>query len=378
MNTRRRRFLQMTLAAGAVLATDAKARAALAQSLDEQKKRAPGKQILILGGTGFLGPAIVEAATARGHTLTLFNRGKTRPGLFPDIEKLRGDRDPKKDEGLKALEGRKWDVVFDDCGYYPRMVRASAELLAPNVKQYVYISSVSAYANFEKEGADETAPVGTMTDPTVEDMGKDYVNYGPLKALCEQAAEAAAPGRVANVRPGYIVGPGDHTDRFTYWPVRFTRGGTVLVPGTPSDPIQVIDVRDLAEWLIKMAEDGTTGVFNAVGPEKRLTWGETIEACKKAAGKPVETRWVPAEVLAKHMSVEEMPIWAPYEGEYRGFHTSSNERATRAGLKHRPIATIVKDTLKWYEAEPEERRSKLKAGLSAEREVEILAKIGKA
>ncbi len=378
MNTTRRRFLQSTVAAGAVLATSAQARAHAAESADAASKRPPGKKLLILGGTGFLGPAIVEAATARGHTLTLFNRGKTRPGLFPDIEKLKGDRDPDKDEGLKALEGRQWDVVFDDCGYYPRIVEASAKLLAPNVKQYIYISSVSAYANFEKEGADETAPVGTMPDPTLEKMGDNYEFYGPLKALCEQAAEAAAPGRVANVRPGYIVGPGDPTDRFTYWPVRFARGGTVLVPGAPTDPIQVIDVRDLAEWLVKMAEDGTTGVFNAVGPMKPLTWGETIEACKKAAGKPVETRWVPVSTLAQHMSVEEMPIWAPYDGAYKGFHNASNARATKAGLKSRSIETVVKDTLTWFEAQPEERRGKMRAGLAAEREVEILAKIGKA
>jgi 2'-hydroxyisoflavone reductase len=378
MNSTRRKFLQSTIAAGAVLATSAQARAQAAQSGDAAAKRGPGKKFLILGGTGFLGPAIVEAATARGHTITLFNRGKTRPGLFPDVEKLRGDRDPDKDEGLKALEGRKWDVVFDDCGYYPRMVEASAKLLAPNVKNYIYISSVSAYGSFEKEGADETSPVGTMPDPTLEKMGDNYEFYGPLKALCEQAAEAAAPGRVANVRPGYIVGPGDPTDRFTYWPVRFARGGTVLVPGAPTDPIQVIDVRDLAEWLVKVAEDGTTGVFNAVGPTNLLTWGETIEACKKAAGKPAETRWVPLATLAQHMSVEEMPIWAPYDGAYKGFHNASNARATKAGLKSRPIATIVKDTLTWWESQPEERRAKLRAGLPAEREAEILAKIGKA
>ncbi len=374
MSSTRRKFLQSTIAAGAVLATSAQTRASVART----SNRAGGKHFLILGGTGFLGPAIVEAASARGHTLTLFNRGKTRPELFPDIEKLRGDRDPDKGEGIKALEGRKFDCVFDDCGYYPRMVKASAELMAPNVKQYVYISSVSAYASFDKEGADETAPVGTMPDPTLEKMGDNYEFYGPLKALCEQAAEAALPGRVTNVRPGYIVGPGDPTDRFTYWPVRFSRGGTVLVPGNATDPIQVIDVRDLAEWLVKVAEDGTVGLFNAVGPEKKLTWGETIEACRKASGKPTEVRWTPASTLSQHMSVGEMPIWAPYEGEYLGFHSSSNARATKAGLKHRPIETIVKDTLKWFESLPEERRSKLRAGISAERETEILAKIGKA
>src|SRR6185436_15513984 len=168
-----------------------------------------------------------------------------------------GDRDPKKGEGLKALEGRKWDAVLDTSGYYPRHVKASAELLAPNIGHYVYVSSISCYAKTDVEGMDEDGALAKLDDPTVETMGKDYANYGGLKALCEQAAEAAMPGRTCVVRPGYIVGPTDPTDRFTYWPARFDKGGDVLVPGAPSDPIQVIDVRDLAEWMVLVGEQGT-------------------------------------------------------------------------------------------------------------------------
>jgi 2'-hydroxyisoflavone reductase len=204
------------------------------------------KRILILGGTGFLGPAIVEAAEKRGHTLTLFNRGKTRPGLFPHIEKRQGDRDPNKGEGIKSLETGEWDAVIDDSGYYPRMVGASARLLAPRVGQYIFISSVSAYKEPSPIGGDETAPLAVLADPLVEEMGKSFENYGGLKAACEAAAEAALPGRTTVVRPGFIVGPDDPTGRFTYWPARFDKGGEIAVPGAPTDPLQLIDVRDLA------------------------------------------------------------------------------------------------------------------------------------
>jgi len=374
MQTHRRRFLQLSLAASALAATRANV---LAQTAGTPASAKPGsgKKILILGGTGFLGPALVEAAHSRGHTVTLFNRGKTRPQLFPDIEKLRGDRDPNKDEGLKALEGRKFDAVFDDCGYYPRMVKASAELLAPNVKHYVYVSSISAYAKNDAAGADETAAVGTMEDPTLETMGNNYEYYGPLKALCEQAAEKAMPGRVANVRPGYIVGPGDPTDRFTYWPVRVDRGGTMLVPGEPSDPIQVIDVRDLAEWMVRLAENNTAGVFNACGPDKKLSWGEVLDSCKAASKSPAAFRWVKAEELER-LGVGELPIWIPPVGEYKGFHSWSNARAVKAGLTFRPIKVTTQDTLAWFKTQPEERQSKLRAGLPPEKEAEVLKSLG--
>jgi len=353
-------FLKWTLALGAVVA--------LAAPPPVKPMR-----ILILGGTGYLGPATIEAAQARGHKITMFNRGKTRPDLFPSVERLHGDRDPKKGEGLKALETGEWDVVIDNSGYYPRMVGASAELLAKRCKQYIYISSISAYKEPNPVKGDETAPLATMPDPTQENMGKNYEYYGALKALCEQAAEKAMPGRVTVVRPGYIVGPDDPTGRFTYWPVRFNKGGEVAVPGNASDPIQIIDGRDLGAWLVRLAEDRTMGAFNACGPEKTMTWGRVIEACQKASAPKSTPVWLPLEFLGKQEGLA-FPIWAPYEGDTKGFHTWSNAKAVKAGLRFRPVEETVKDTLTWYRAQEkvEKGRTKL-AGPSAEVEGKALA-----
>jgi 2'-hydroxyisoflavone reductase len=349
--------------------------AALPRSLRAQASLGDPKQlrILILGGTGFLGPAIVRAAQARGHALTLFNRGRTRTDLFPDVPRLVGNRDPDKDDGLKALEQGEWDVCFDDNGYYPRIVSASAELLKGRVGHYVYVSSISAYAKNEKEGADESEPVGTMEDPTVESMGEGYVNYGPLKALCELASEQSFPKRCTVVRPGYIVGPEDPTDRFTYWPVRAERGGEMLAPGAPSDPIQVIDARDLGEWMVHLAEHKTYGVYNSCGPAKRMTMGEMLAACKAASTNDTKLSWVDAEFLAKQEGID-LPIWAAYAGDSRGFHTWSNAAAVKAGLNFRPIAVTAKDTLAWFHTQSTERQAKLKAGISAEVEADLLRK----
>ena len=329
------------------------------------------KRILILGGTGFLGPATVEAAVARGHELTLFNRGKTRPGLFPNIETLNGDRDPDKGEGLNALRNRKWDAVIDNSGFYPRQVSASAKLLAPNVGQYIYISSISAYADNSIEGQDETGKLADTSkiDPTVEKMSNEA--YGPLKVLCEQASEAAMPRRTTIVRPGYIVGPDDPSGRFTYWPVRFDRGGEVLVPGEPSDPVQIIDVRDLGAWLITLVEQNTIGAFNAAGPKDRLAWGDLIQACRKATKTEHSVTWVDG-VWVRKKADEYFPIWAPYSGETRGFHMWKNTRAVKAGLKSRPYSETVADTLKWYKSQPENGRTKL-AGPAPEKEAQLLA-----
>lgn len=328
------------------------------------------KRILILGGTGFLGPATVEAARARGHRLTLFNRGRTRPGLFPDIEKLQGDRDPRKGDGLKALEGRQWDVVIDNSGYYPRMVAASARLLAPHVRRYIFISTESVYAENNREGLDETDKLAAMPDPASESMGPNFEYYGALKALCEQAAEEAMPGRVSVVRPGYIVGPDDPTGRFTYWPVRVDRGGEVLAPGEPSDPVQFIDVRDLGAWLVHLAEQGITGIFNAAGPARRLAMDEFLQTCRKATPRKSTLTWVSADFLEQQKL--ELPIWAPYRGDTRGFHTRSAARAIRAGLRFRPHAETVRDTLAWYKTQQEGGRTRL-AGPTAEQEAAALA-----
>jgi 2'-hydroxyisoflavone reductase len=384
MHTSRRSFLSISLAAGA---------AAIGAPALATPHRRKGLNILILGGTGFIGPDQVEAARARGHTVTLFNRGKTekaKGGIFPDVEKLYGNRDPDKPAddtkddqgdpvnpdspiGLTALKGRQWDVVIDNSGYYPRQVRASAELLAPNVKHYVFISTVSVYAEHTIPNADETAPVAKTEHETREDLRGHMEDYGPLKALCEQAVEAALPGRTTIVRPGYIVGPGDPTDRFTYWPVRVDRGGEVLVPGTPDDPIQIIDARDLGDWVIHLVENNTTGVFNAVGPRDRLPMREMLAACQAATTNDAWFTWVETSFLDANPPAPEFPIWVPPEGEYAGFASRSNARAVAAGLKFRPVADTAKATLDWFKSLPADRQAKLSQGPKPEDEQAILA-----
>ncbi len=332
--------------------------------------------MLVLGGTGLIGPALVEYAQSRGHTVALFNRGKTNTHLFPDVEKLRGDRNPDKDDGIKALEGRKFDVVFDDTGYYPRHVKASAELMAPNIGHYVFISSISCYARNDVEGMDESGELATMEDPTLETMGKNYEYYGALKALCEQAAEAAMPGKACVIRPGYIVGPGDTSNRFAYWPMRADKGGDFVVPGDPTDPIQVIDVRDLSEWMVHVAERKLIGRFNACGPEKKLEWGKVIDACVKSASKPCKPHWASLEKLGSLPRVG-FQIWAPYAGETKGFHSVSNAAAVKNGMRFRPIETIVKDTLAWCKSLPEEKQAAVFRSVPEEVEKQMLEALQK-
>jgi 2'-hydroxyisoflavone reductase len=372
MSTHRRDFLRLSLAAGACLAA---APGALARQGGEQPA-SKKLRILVFGGTGFIGPKLVAHALERGHEVTLFNRGRSNTHLFPDLEKIIGDRDPDKGEGLKGLEGKSWDVVIDDNGYYPRHVKASADLLAKaGVGHYVYVSSISAYASLAEAGLDESAPLAKLEDPTVETMGEQFQHYGGLKVLCEQAAMAAFPERCTVIRPGYIVGPGDPTDRFTYWPVRISRGGHALIPGTPDDPIQVIDVRDLGEWMVRVAEARRTGVFNACGPAKELPWGEVIAACRKACASPAEVHWVGVEELSGEQ-VPPLPIWASPEGEEGGVHTVSNRAAVAAGLTFRPIQTTVSDTLEWFVSLPEERQARLQAVLPEAEEQRILKALG--
>jgi 2'-hydroxyisoflavone reductase len=378
MQTSRRSFLSLSLAAGAAAVIGGPAMAAPARPRK-------GLNILILGGTGFIGPDEVQTAMARGHTVTLFNRGRTekrKGGMFPDVEKLYGNRDPEKraddddpasPKGLESLKGRSWDVVIDNSGYVPRIARASAELLAPNVKQYLFISTVSVYAKHDTPNADETAELATMADPTVEAMGAQYENYGALKVLCEQAVEKAMPGRATIVRPGFIVGPGDPTDRFTYWPVRVDRGGEVLVPGTPEDPVQIIDARDLGDWVISLAESNTTGVFNAVGPAGRLPMKEMMAACRAATTSESTLTWVDTQFLKERPEQADFPIWLPPTGEYAGFALRSNARAVKAGLKFRPVPDTARATLEWFKSLDQERQDKLATGPKPDDEQAILA-----
>ncbi len=327
------------------------------------------KSILVLGGTGFLGPHVVTAALARGHTVTLFNRGKTRADLFPEVEKLHGDRDGH----LEALAHRTWDAVVDPSGYVPRLVKASAELLAPSVGHYVFISTISVYARNDTVNADESAPVATIADPTSEDT---KAHYGALKALCEQAAEAAMPGRVATIRPGLIIGPGDPTGRFTHWPTRLAEGGEVLAPGDGTTPVQYIDGRDLGAWIVRVIEDRTVGTMNALGPAARVTMKRVLDECNRALGDKAQLTWVDAAFLEQH-GVEgwrDMPMWIDNHGDFAGFGTRQNTRAVRAGLAFRPIGDTARDTLAWLDTLPEDERAKARSsGIKRDQEAAVLA-----
>lgn len=323
-------------------------------------------RILILGGTVFLGRATVEAGLARGHELTLFNRGKQNADLFPAVEKLRGDRDGD----LSALKGRHWDAVIDPSGYFPRLVRASAAFLAAAADHYTFISSVSVFADFKTQGMDESAPVATIEDETVEQITGD--TYGALKALCEQAAESAFPGRTLIIRPGLIVGPHDPTDRFTYWPVRVARGGEVLAPNRPGYLTQVIDVRDLAAWTVRMVESKKTGVYNATGPDYPLTMERLLQESKQVSGSNARLTWVSEEFLQAQGATPwtEVTLWMPEAGN-EGFSTINVNKAIAAGLTFRPLSETIRDTIAWDASRPPEtvRRN----GIKPEREQAWLA-----
>ena len=346
-------------------------------------------RILILGGTGFLGPACTESALARGHHVTHFNSGLTeerrreagRPSVVPaGVEQLYGNRDPNKTaddrrtearpnapkdphspKGLSQLEGKKWDAVIDTSGFFPRMVKTSATLLAPNVKQYVFISSISVYKRTDVPNFDETAELATLADPNTEEMGKNFENYGGGKALSEKAAEAAMPGRVTNIRPGFMVGPRDTSGRFIYWPVRVSLGGEMIVPGKPEDPIQVIDVRDVAGWIIHCIENNVVGVYNATGPAKELSMKVMLEGIRAAISSRVAFEWVDFEFLEKEkVSVEKhFPLYATPVGDTAGFHRCNISRALSQGLKFRPVSETAKATLDWYKSLPAELQTKI-------------------
>lgn len=322
--------------------------------------------LLIIGGTIFLGRHLVEMALARGHRVSLFNRGQHNPELFPEIEKLRGDRNQDR----SALDSRSWDAVIDTCGYIPRAVRDLAEQLASQVNHYTFISSISVYSDYSQIGIDESAPVGTLEDPGSEEVTGE--TYGPLKALCEQAAEAAMPGRVLNIRPGLIVGPHDPTDRFTYWPWRVARGGPYVAPEHPGYLVQLIDVRDLATWTIACIERGTTGVFNATGPEQPLVLGELLDTCRAVAASDAVPVWKSAAQIAEAGAQPwlELPLWVPEGPDTRGFSQIDCRKAVGAGLRFRPIAEIVADTLDWARTRPADHT--WRAGLPAEKEQTLL------
>jgi 2'-hydroxyisoflavone reductase len=325
-------------------------------------------RILIIGGTRFLGRYLVEAALDRSHEVTLFNRGKTNPDLFPQLETILGDRE--KDVSKLTEAGRNWDAVIDVAGYIPRIVRLSAEVLKESVARYVFISSISVYDNFKQIGIDESYPVGKIQDETIEEITGE--TYGPLKALCEKAVQDIYGERTLIIRPGLIVGPHDPMDRFTYWPVRVARGGDVLAPQKPEAAIQIIDVRDLSEFTIKLIEENASGIYNATGPDYELTIGKLLEVSKQVSGRDANFMWASVEFLNQHKveAWSDMPTWIPDDEEGVGFSRVDVSKAIAAGLKFRPLEETVRDTLAWAQTRPDDHQ--WRAGLTAEREAEVL------
>ncbi len=329
------------------------------------------KSMLIFGGTSFIGPSLVPVALERGWKVTLFNRGKTNADLFPEVEKLRGDRDPNVGDGLKALEGRKFDAIIDDSGHVTRHVKASCAALADEHAFAVFVSSLSAYASHDAVGVDEDQPLAPLLAPSEDFMGEAF---GPLKALCEKEYQDAFPGRAAIVRPGLIVGNRDRSGRFGYWVGRMAKGGDVLAPGDGNDPIMIIDVRDLAEFLVTLCDHRTAGVFNAIGPDKPYTMKEIVETCAKAAEVESKITWVDGAFLEEHgvHGWTDLPVWMPQTEGLRGFHLRKNQRAIDAGLKFRPLLDTCKDALEYWRSLPEDKRTRPGRGLTPEREAELL------
>ena len=319
-------------------------------------------KLLVLGGTKFLGRHAVAHALEEGHEVTTFTRGETNPELFPEAEHLRGDRDGD----LAALEGRTWDGVVDTSGYVPRIVRRSAELLRDAVQRYVFVSSISVYADFSGP-VDESTPVAQLEDPDTEEI---LPNYGALKAACERVVEEVYGDRSARVRAGLIVGPYDPTHRFTYWPRRIAAGGDVLAPGTPDAPTQFVDARDLAAWLVQLALEGPGGVFNATGPAEGITMRELFERSRTALGSDANFVWVDDEmVLAAGIEPwSELPLWLP-GSDHAGMARADISRALGAGLTFRPLDDTVRDTYEWDRREPGDRPT-----LTREKEQEALSR----
>jgi 2'-hydroxyisoflavone reductase len=335
--------------------------------------------LLILGGTVFVGRHLIDAALARGHHVTLFNRGRHGAELDSQVETIRGDREGD----LAPLRGRSWDAVIDTSGYLPRLVRASAELLKDAVGQYTFISSVSVYSDFAP-GMNETTPVAAMTDEQLRSAEQitstDRTTavtygalYGPLKASCEQAAEEAMSGRVLTIRAGLIVGPFDYSDRFTYWVRRVAQGRDVLAPGRPARPVQFIDARDLAEWIIRMIETARTGVFNATGPDSVLTMQRLLDECKDVSGSDARFVWASERFLLESgvKPWTEMPLWIPEDYDRQKFVTF--EKALAADLAFRPLNETVRDTLAWDRTRASD--TPLSAGLSHARELQLLREL---
>jgi len=322
-------------------------------------------KILILGGTVFLGKHLVNSALNRGHDVTLFNRGKHNLEWFPQIEKLRGDRDGD----LESLRGRKFDAIIDTCGYVPRIVKISAEFLKDKVKNYTFISSISVYKDFSEMGMNENSEVSKLEDESVEEITGE--TYGPLKYLCEKAVEEIYNNKALIIRPGLIVGENDPSDRFTYWIHRVSEGGRVLAPGPKEKNVQFIDVKDLADWTIKMVEEKKSGTYNATGPDYELSFEKLIEESKKVSGSDAEIEWVDEKFLIDENvgPYVELPLWLPEEMD--GGNIVDVKKAILNGLKFKPLEETLRDTLEFDKT----RQSYiLRAGLTSDKEIELLKK----
>jgi len=320
-------------------------------------------KILVIGGTRFVGRTLVETAIIQGHELTLFNRGKSNPDLFPDLERITGDRDTD----LAPLQGRKWDIVVDTCGYVPRIVKKSAEMLKDSVDRYIFISTINVYADYSRPGIDEDSPLGTMKDETVEDVTGE--TYGPLKVLCENAVKQLYPERFILLRCGLIVGPYDPTDRFTYWPVRVQKGGEVLAPSPPHMQVQFIDVRDLAYFILNLAKNRASGAFNTTGPAEELNMWEFLDTCNTQTGNKTSLTWVSEEFITNN-EMDHIPMWTPKD--WRGIFEVNCSKAISAGLKFRPLEETITDTIAWHATRPVDYE--LKVGLKPDKELELLKK----
>lgn len=394
MTTSRRDFIKSSAVIGGALGAGLTLPSSLAAAFAEPRlveKAAAPLRILILGGTGFIGPNQVRYAVARGHKVTLFNRGKTNAGLFKGvkgIDERLGDRAPKPGN-YDSLKDGEWDVVIDNPTAIPRWVREAAEAVKGRAKQYVFISTISVYAANDTPGADETAAVATTDTPDAEGTTANattgIVNpnavpgnlYGPLKALAEKEAEKAFPGHATIIRPGLIVGIGDPSDRFTYWPVRISRGGEVLAP-PPEDPIQIIDARDLGEWSIRCCEDKVYGVFNGTGPAKTFTTREMIEGIVTTLKSDAKITYVTREFLVEQKvggfnGATTLPTWMSPVGRNAGFLQRSVAKAVAHGLTYRPYPDTVRETLAFYEKQVAEKQAQLRNGISADREAVVLA-----
>ncbi len=370
MGNNRREFIKGSLLGSAALAS-----AALTQSADAAEPKGSHKalDILVLGGTGFIGPHMVREALRRGHSVTLFNRGRTNDALFPDLETIQGDRGGD----LAVLKNRKWDAVIDNSGYVPRHVQNSAATLAPSIGQYLYISTISVYDSWGVAN-DENSKLASIDDETIEEVTGE--TYGPLKALCEKRARAEiSADKLTILRPTYICGPGDHTDRFSYWPVRVSKGGEMLLPGGPDYPLQIIDVRDLANFTIDCLDQRITATYNTVTPVGSYSMGQMLADSQAVSAVSVDPVWVDeafateAQANSQGQNWGMFPIWHGINGDEAKASSVSGEKAVAAGLHNRPVRETIRDLLQWWATLPDDRTATMKAGLSAGQEAELIA-----